>query len=58
MIYIPMTDKNHCNDDIFIRKHYNIDEGYMIYNNHHKEKDSWIYVSRKNFIEYHKNNKL
>lgn len=54
MTYIPMKGIDHCNDDIFIRKHHNFEEGYWIWNNHRKEKDSWIYTSKKNFIQYHK----
>lgn len=54
MTYIPMKGINHCNDDIFIRKHYNMDIGYWIWNNHRKEKDTWVYTSRNNFIQYMK----
>lgn len=54
MTYIPMKGIDHCNDDIFIRKHHNLNEGYWINNNNRKSKDEWVYTSRKEFIEYHK----
>lgn len=56
MIYIPMRNVDHCNDDIFIRKHYDMDNGYWIYNKHHKTTDTWVYTSRKEFINYWKQN--
>lgn len=54
MTYIPMKGIDHCNDDIFIRKHYNIDEGYWINNNHKHSKDEWVYTNKKEFINYWK----
>ena len=54
--YIPMKGIDHCNDDIFIRKHYDMDYGYWIHNSHRHSSDKWVYTTRKEFINYWKEN--
>lgn len=50
MIYIPLTDVDYCNDDIFIRKHYDNNNGYWISNNKRKEPDKWIFSNKAAFF--------
>lgn len=54
MVYIPMKDIDHCNDDIFIRKHSIVNKGYWIYNTHKHSKDTWVYTNKKDFVNYWK----
>lgn len=53
MVYIPLSDNDYCNNDIFIRKHFKAsieNSGYWIYNKNRK--DIWVYTSKKEFIDY------
>ena len=45
MWYIIIDEKtNHCNEDIIIRKHYNLEYGYYLQtDNRHIERDMWRY---------------
>lgn len=55
MIYIPLSDDDYCNNDIFIRKHFKAsieNNGYWICNKNRTTKDTWVYTSKKEFIDY------
>lgn len=59
MVYIPTYEKeiNYVNDDIFIRPKNNLQNGYYIWNNHHKSEDEWRYsANREEVIGYLLNN--
>lgn len=52
---IPMHGaKGYVNDDIFIRRHYNTEEGWWIDNDHRRSRDKWVKESRAAFINYHR----
>lgn len=53
---VPMQrHPGYVNDDIFIRKHYDTENGYWIYNNHRKEHDIWKFSNKFEFLNYKKN---
>lgn len=56
IVYIPMCDVDYVNDDIIIRKQYEVNEGYWIYNNNRKSKDEWRYDSRETILSEIKQN--
>lgn len=56
---VPMQGATGCvNDDIFIRKHYDTEIGYWIYNNHHRQSDEWRNSSWNEFQNYHKQSRI
>lgn len=58
MVFVPMERglRGAINDDIFIRKHYDITIGWYV-NNHHRarnHKDEWKYESRQEVLAYYR----
>jgi len=48
--YVDLGVTDHCNDDIFIRKHYDTDNGFFIRSSRKQGKDEWVYGTKSDFL--------
>jgi len=53
--YVDMGKTNVCNDDIFIRRHYDLNNGFWIKSNRRANVDEWVYGTREEFLNNMKN---
>lgn len=61
MIYIPMNkglERSAVNDDIFIRGHYDTNNGYYIFNDWRRAPDEWRYTSKHIAFNYLSNSRF
>lgn len=50
--YVDLGKTSCCNDDIFIRRHYDTEVGFWIKSNRRENRDEWVYSSRREFISF------
>lgn len=58
LIYADMGKTTCCNDDIFIRRHYDLDNGFWIKSDRRVNKDEWVYSEKDEFINHKNNNEF
>lgn len=57
IVYLPLRqDVDVVNGDIFIRKHYDLDNGFYIHEDRRANKDEWMYGKREVFLREMKSN--
>lgn len=50
MAYVSMGVTSAVNDDIFIRRHYDTENGFFIKANRRENRDEWVYGTREEFL--------